>query len=74
MDKIDKIISPKWLLNHKNNALLKDHSIVIDGNIIREILPRSEVLKKYQTYNNILLKDHLVIPGLINSYKDSSLI
>lgn len=74
MDKIDKIISPKWLFNHKNNGLLKDHSIAIDGNIIREILPTSDILKKYQAYDNLALKEHLVIPGLINSDNDSSLI
>ena len=74
MDKIDKLISPKWLINQKNNALLKDHSIAIDGNIIKEVLPTSNALKKYQTHNKILLNEHLVIPGLINSHNDSSLI
>ena len=74
MDKIDKIISPKWQFNQKNNALVEDHSIVIDGNIIKDILPTNQVHNKYQANEHIVLIDHLIIPGLINSFNDSSLI
>ena len=34
MQNVDKIISAKWVLSTKNDSLLKDHSIVIEGNII----------------------------------------
>ena len=74
MDRIDKIISPKWQFNQKNNALIEDHSIIIDGNIIKDILPTNQVHNKYQANEHIVLIDHLVLPGLINSFNDSSLI
>ena len=72
MHKVDKIINPIWLLSHQNNSLLKDHSIVIDGNTIRDILPKSSSSKKYNSDNNVILSQHLAIPGLIHSYNDSS--
>ena len=67
MQEIDKIISSKWILSSKNNSLLKDYSIVIEGNIIKEILPSKEVLKKYKTADHLMLKNHILVPGLINN-------
>jgi hypothetical protein len=33
MQNVDKIISAKWVLSAKNDNLLKDHSVIIEGNI-----------------------------------------
>jgi 5-methylthioadenosine/S-adenosylhomocysteine deaminase len=74
MNHVDKIISTKWLLNEKNNSLLEDYSVIIDGNIIKDIIPSSQVRKSYTTDDRILLQNHIVLPGLINSYNDSSLL
>ena len=74
MNHVDKIISSKWMLDDKNNSLLEDHSIVIDGNIIKDIMPSSQVEKKYSTDDKILLQQHIILPGLINSYNDSSIL
>lgn len=74
MNHVDKIISAKWMLDDKNNSLLEDHSIVIDGNIIKDIMPSSQVAKSYSTDDKILLQHHIILPGLINSYNDSSLL
>ena len=49
MNHVDKIISTKWLLNEKNNSLLEDYSVIIDGNIIKDIIPSSQVRKSYTT-------------------------
>ncbi len=47
MQNVDKIISSKWILSSKNNSLLRDYSVVIEGNIIKDILPSKKILKKY---------------------------
>ena len=52
MQNVDKIISAKWVLSSKNDDLLKDHSVIIEGNIIKDILPSKEISKKYQTSNH----------------------
>ncbi len=67
MQNVDKIISSKWVLSSKNDSLLKNHSVVIEGNIIKDILPSKGVLKKYLTSTHIVLKNHIVTPGLINN-------
>ena len=74
MNHVDKIISAKWMLDDKNNSLLEDHSIVVDGNIIKDIMPSSQVTKSYSTDDIILLRHHIILPGLFNSYNNSSIL
>ena len=74
MNRVDKIISAKWMFDDNNHSLLEDHSIVIDGNIIKDIMPSSQVAKSYSTDDKILLQHHIILPGLINSYNDSSIL
>ncbi len=73
MDKVDTIISSKWLLDPAKNLIMEDHALVIDGNIIRDILPSHEVKRKYSSVNNTILNNHIVMPGLVNSNYNSSL-
>ncbi len=73
MKKADIIISPKWLLSQKNDSLLQDHSIFIEGNIIKEILPNNLAFKTYDMENRTILNNHIVLPGLINCYYNSTL-
>ena len=74
MNNADIIISPKWLLSQKNDYLLDDHSIFIEGNIIKDILPNNIALKTYNMENRIILNNHIVLPGLINCYHNSTFI
>ena len=74
MKKADIIISPKWLLSQKNDSLLQDHSIFIEGNIIKEILPNNLAFKTYDMENRTILNNHIILPGLINCYHNSTFI
>ena len=67
MEKVDAIISSKWVMDHENNSILEDYAIVIDGNIIKDILHNDKAKKKYLTKNNMVLNNHIIVPGMINS-------
>ena len=67
MRNVDKIISAKWVLSSKNDDLLRNHSVIIEGNIIKDILPSKEISKKYRTNNHRLLESHIITPGLVNN-------
>ena len=67
MQNVDKIISAKWVLSSKNDDLLRNHSVIIEGNIVKDILPSKEISKKYRTNNHRLLESHIITPGLVNN-------
>jgi 5-methylthioadenosine/S-adenosylhomocysteine deaminase len=66
---VDSIIQTKWLIPMTDKDLiLEDHSLIIQQNMIREILPNNEAKKYFQSNNTYQLDQHIVIPGLINSH------
>tara|TARA_B100000482_G_scaffold40597_1_gene26063 strand:+ start:7 stop:1260 length:1254 start_codon:yes stop_codon:yes gene_type:complete len=67
MIKIDQAISSRWIITMNGKSLIEDHSIAIDGNTIREILPTKDLLRTYEVTNHINLKEQIVLPGLINN-------
>ena len=67
MIKIDQAISSRWMITMNGKSLIEDHSIAIDGNTIKEILPTKDLLRTYEVTNHINLKEQIVLPGLINN-------
>lgn len=67
--KVDTIIHAKWLIPmSKSGLILEHHSLIIQQQMIREILPRSEVENYFFSDENYDLNEHIVIPGLINAH------
>lgn len=61
------ILSPKWLVPVIPKGLvLADHSLVVEGESILDILPRHEALAKYPTYIETVLPEHVLTAGFIN--------
>ncbi len=61
------VLSPKWLVPVVPEGLvLEQHSLVIDGEIIENILPRDEAIKQYPAYKEIALNHHLLTAGFVN--------
>lgn len=66
---VDSIIQARWLIPMTDKELiLENHSLIIQQNMIREILPNEEAEKYFRSDNTYLLDQHIVIPGLINSH------
>ncbi len=64
---VSKIISPTWLVTaDSEQPLLVEHSIVIDGQIIVDILPTQAVANQYIAEQTISLAGQALIPGMIN--------
>lgn len=63
------IVSPRWIIPVvPKNKVLENHSLVVQAGKITEILPSIEATEKYQGLPKYELKDHLLIPGLINMH------
>lgn len=66
---VDAIIHAKWLIPMTETGLvLEDHCLVIHQQLIREILPSTEVGNTYFSKEVYQLDEHILIPGLINAH------
>ena len=69
LQKVDSIIQAKWLIPMTDIGLvLENHSLIIQHNMIREILPKNDAKKYFYSENTYQLDQHIVMPGLINSH------
>tara|TARA_R110002110_G_scaffold212582_1_gene425549 strand:+ start:925 stop:2247 length:1323 start_codon:yes stop_codon:yes gene_type:complete len=61
------ILSPRWLVPVvPQGVVLTDHSLVIQGERIQDLLPRTAAKEKYPDYIETELPDHALSPGFIN--------
>lgn len=69
---IETLLHASWIIPvEPKNTILTDHSIAIDKGKIQDILPRQEILDKYQADTEIYLENQVLIPGLINTHTHS---
>ena len=60
------IISPRWVYLH-NKKLEKDKALMIDGSIIKEIIDKNTIKKKYKDFKIIEYNEHILMPSLSES-------
>ena len=60
------IISPRWVYLH-NKKLEKDKALLIDGSIIKEIIDKNTIKKKYKDFKIIEYNEHILMPSLSES-------
>lgn len=69
-----QIITPKWLIPvDDKNTVLENHSLVIDGGKIVDILPNDTASETYPQARHTILNDHALIPGLINTHTHAAM-
>lgn len=62
-------INARWLIPIEPAAtVLEDQAIIIQGNRIAAVIPRTEADRKFRTRETVDLPDHVVMPGLINMH------
>ena len=55
------------------SRVLKQMAVVIEGELIADVLPRSEALQKYQDALRMELPEHVLMPGFINMHTHSAM-
>ena len=66
---VDFIISPSWIIPIiPSGEILSDFSVAVRGSKIISIHPSKSNKTLFQTNNVIELKDHVLVPGFINSH------
>lgn len=69
MENIDLLISARWILPiAPGNQILEAHALAIRGEHIVDLLHLDEAKEKYYAEQYLNLKDHVLMPGLINAH------
>ncbi len=63
------IVSPTWIAPViPAGALLLDHSLVIEGDRIKALLPHTDAVARFPNAPDLKLEGHLVTPGFVNAH------
>lgn len=66
---VETVISSSWIFTaNDDDKLLNNHSVVIDGGMIVDIIDSDSVFNIYDAKEVYQLTDQLLIPGLINAH------
>lgn len=69
MEHIDQLLHARWVIScEPNTPVLENHSIAILNDTIHAILPTEAAKTRFKAKEEITLKDHALIPGLINAH------
>jgi 5-methylthioadenosine/S-adenosylhomocysteine deaminase len=71
---IDLLVFPRWLVPIEPAGLvLEDHALAVDGSRIVDILPADFARQTYQPRETLELREHAVMPGLVNAHAHSAM-
>ena len=74
LTQVDLIIEARWLLPIiPHNSLLQNQALVIQAGAIVDICATLTVHERYQTNEVVQLKDHVLMPGLINLHTHAAM-
>ena len=69
MTPIDLLIEPRWLVPvEPHGVVLEDHAVAVDGGLILAVLPVAEARAQYAPRERVELREHALIPGLVNAH------
>lgn len=72
MPTIDLLIKAKWILPiAPKNTVLENHSLAVNHGKIVDLLPSEDAQEKYYAEEFLDLKDHALMPGMVNSHTHS---
>mmetsp|Transcript_139201 Transcript_139201/g.388415 ORF Transcript_139201/g.388415 Transcript_139201/m.388415 type:complete len:476 (+) Transcript_139201:31-1458(+) len=68
MAEVDEVVSAAWVIPVETDEVLQDHSVVIRGGKIVDILPTSQATNKYQAKTMTSLGSSALMPGFVNAH------
>ncbi|MDG1073623.1 MAG: TRZ/ATZ family hydrolase [Methylophilaceae bacterium] len=71
---VNLIITARWVYPVvPSHQLLQDHAVVVNGDTILDICPVTDALTHYQADETVHLKNHVLMPGLINLHAHAAM-
>jgi len=74
MTNIDTLLHARWVIPvEPENTILENHAIAVHHGRILELLDSKQAGEKYNAEQNVQLKEHVLLPGLINTHTHSAM-
>jgi 5-methylthioadenosine/S-adenosylhomocysteine deaminase len=74
MQTIDSVIDARWVIPvEPARRVLDHHAVAVHEGRIIDILPSSEVAKRYDPHERVPLATHALIPGLVNTHTHAAM-
>ncbi|MDP9141368.1 MAG: TRZ/ATZ family hydrolase, partial [Pseudomonadota bacterium] len=71
---VDLLVAPRWLVPIEPAGIaLTAHALIVDGGRIKDILPLTEAEQKYAPRERLVLDQHAVMPGLVNTHTHAAM-
>src|SRR5687768_15864607 len=73
-EKIDTLLEARWVIPvEPAGVVLQDHAIAIDQGVIRAVAPAAEARERFSPDERIVLRNHALIPGLVNLHTHAAM-
>lgn len=70
----DLVIDARWVVPvEPDGVVLEDHSVVVCAGRIAAVLPTPEAARAYATRQRVALREHVLIPGLVNLHTHAAM-
>lgn len=74
MENVDTLITARWVIPvEPAGVVLESHSVAIRDGIIVAVLPSIEAANRFSATDKVNLKEHALIPGLINLHTHAAM-
>jgi len=74
MQQIDTLIHARWIIPVEPAGTVYEHySLAIHDGRILDLLPSSQAQKQYTSSNTLMLDEHALLPGLINTHTHAAM-
>jgi 5-methylthioadenosine/S-adenosylhomocysteine deaminase len=69
----DLRIDAGWIVPIEPAGALRDHALIVSAGRIAAILPNAEADGAFATRERVVLRDHVLIPGLVNAHTHAAM-
>jgi 5-methylthioadenosine/S-adenosylhomocysteine deaminase len=69
---VDTLIHARWVVPiEPRETVFQDYAVAIESDAIIDVLPSHQAEERYDAANTLYLRDHALIPGLVNAHTHS---
>ena len=74
MQTIDTLLQARWIVPiEPEGQVLEHHSLALHDGRILEILPTEHATQRYSAAETVILPDHVLLPGLVNTHTHAAM-